>query len=34
MEYHIPIAAITSTIEAVTKFKQSMQGGPVPPMQP
>jgi hypothetical protein len=34
VQYHIPIAAITSTMEAVNKFKQSMQGGPVPPMQP
>jgi hypothetical protein len=34
VEYHIPIAAITSTIEAVTHFKQAMQGGPVQPMQP
>ncbi len=33
-EYHVPIAAITSTIEAVTKLKQSMQGGETPPMQP
>ncbi len=30
-EYHIPISAITSTIESVTKLRQAMQGGPVPP---
>ena len=34
VQYHVPIAAITSTIEAVNHFKQAMQGGPTPPMQP